>query len=363
MELAALDIRYATLELQRLVGAKVEKVVQSDTEKRDLLFTLYKPGLDRKVLLRFILPSLVCTHDTKPDSYPQIPPGFAMFLRKYLTKLTRVEQAGFDRIIKLYFEGKTGSWTLVAEFLPPGNMILIDADGKIKNLLENQVYKDRSLRGGLPYAQPPAAFNLTTATDEGIAQRICAALKQSVAAALATALGLGGVYAEEACARARVDKACTELTADGIHALVRAVRDLLAQEIVPHKDASRVYPFRLESRATAPCPESSFLAAIGASLGVSAPSAPSSKPKKSKAQAMLDAQEANLATLHAVAAEEQRKADRIYEEYSLIKEVIDTAQAARREKNDVAHVLKRFAAVKRYDPATATVEIELEDRA
>ncbi len=77
---------------------------------------------------------------------------------------------------------------------------------------------------------------------------------------------------------------------------------------------------------------------------------------------MLDAQEANLIALEKVAQDQSVLADRIYEEYALVADVISTAQATRKEKGDVAHALKHISAVKRYDTATATVELELADR-
>lgn len=370
MELTALDVRYAARELAALRGARVQKIVQSDTEKRDVLLTLYVPGREEgKIHLRFLLPGLVCTHEEKPDRYPQIPPGFAMFLRKYVggARLISATQQGFDRILRIELEGKLGRWSLVVELIPPGNMILLGEDGKIKNLLENQHYKDRSLRGGLLYTQPPAAFDTPNATDGQIADRIKEATRTSLAAALATSLGLGGAYAEEACSRAGIDKSTTTLDDEMLRSLVRAVREILELDIAPHKDGARVYPFKLVGRPSEPCTTASFLAALGADVpdtGGGAPRAAAvAKPKANKLQTMLDAQEANLVSLREIAVEEQRKADRVYSEYALIKEVIDTAQNARSRKEDVAHALKRFSQVKRYDNATAIVELDVEDDA
>ena len=110
-----------------------------------------------------------------------------------------------------------------------------------------------------------------------------------------------------------------------------------------------------------------LLAALGADVPDTGGGTPRSsavaKPKPNKLQTMLAAQEANLQSLHEIALAEQRKADRIYHEYAIIKEIIDTAQDARSRKGDVAHALKRFPQVKRYDNATAIVELELEEDA
>src|SRR5215210_7209928 len=115
-ELTSLDVRYLARELSLMQGAKVEKIVQSDEDKRDLLFTLYHKDFP-KIHLRFMLRGLVCTQDEKPGTYPKAPPGFAMFLRKYLgsARLAKAEQRGFDRILMLGFERGGESMTLAAE--------------------------------------------------------------------------------------------------------------------------------------------------------------------------------------------------------------------------------------------------------
>jgi len=369
MELTALDVHYAVRELSTLVGARLDKIVQSDTDKRDVLFTLSHNHREGKMHLRFLLPHMLCAHDEKPTHYPQIPPGFAMFLRKYIggIRLESVTQRGFDRVIDLRFRGKTGTWTLVVEMLAPGNMILVGDDGKIKNLLENQHYKDRSLRGGLAYEAPPAAFNIVTASDAEMTTRIKDALRGNAAAALATALGLGGAYAMEVCARAGIENEAT-LSETDIEKLVIATRALLDHPIAPHRDEHRVWPFLLTTKPATPCVQATFLAALGSAVEsheakeLHTPTVSTGKPKKSKLQVMLDAQEANLIALERVAQDQSVVADRIYEEYALVADVIGTAQTARKEKADVAHALKRITAVKRYDTATATAELEFTDR-
>lgn len=359
MDLTSLDLRYLVRELALMADAKVEKVYESDTEKRDVLLTLYHRDFP-KIHLRF-LPGFVCRVAEKPV-YPKAPPGFAVFLRKYIggSRLTAARQRGFDRILELDFEGRPGKHTLVVEFLPPGNMILV-TEGKIKNLLEIQQYKDRTLRGGVAYEAPPAAADPCLATDDELAGRISASTRDTIVTALAITIGLGGFYAEEACARAGIDKRRSDLTAEEIMAVVRAIRELFSQEIAPHADDARVYPFRPVSREARPM-AGTFLEALGTLAPAS--TAVEEKPRKTKESkliTMLKAQEQQLARMEQLAAEEQRKGERMYEEYQLLSEILHAAQEARRQKRSIADELKRFPQVKQYDEHTGKIEVEIDD--
>jgi predicted ribosome quality control (RQC) complex YloA/Tae2 family protein len=365
MELAGVELQYAVRELQSMVGAKVEKIFQSE-RKRDLLFIMYLRD-SPKVHLRFVLPGIVCTVKTKPD-YPTSPPGFAMFLRKYLsgTRLEAVEQAGLDRIIKLAFASKTEKFTLVAEFLPPGNMLLLDGDGRIINLLEAQQTKDRSLRGRQPYVLPPAAINVLAMSDDELARHIIASTKDSLVTTLAINCSLGGIYAEEVCIRAEVAKHRNNLNTAEVQKVVAALREVLGQSLQAHTDGQRAYPFKLRSREVTPCEESSYLAALSSFITEEQQDKHEAKMQqrqapKNKLQNMIDAQTAQIKKCEEDAVTEQRKAELIFEEYQIVQEILQAAKHAREHKQNIEEALKKYPQVKNYKPATGEIEIELGD--
>jgi predicted ribosome quality control (RQC) complex YloA/Tae2 family protein len=279
-----------------------------------------------------------------------------MFLRKYLegAKVESATQRGFDRILDIVFSSKQGTFTLVVELLHPGNMLLLDAQGRIINLLENQQYKDRQLRAHQQYAPPPAAYDVVKATEAEIGARITASTRDSVVTTLAIALGLGGAYAEEACARAGIEKHRSDLRKAETEKVAGAVKELLEQPILAHRDGKRAYPFALKSRDVAPCGESSFLHALSAFLPEEKHDVEERKATetaKTRLQKMVDAQRSQVTRF---------ERELVYEQYTLLKEILDRVQHARKGKKDVTEALRRFPQVKGYRDATGEVEVELE---
>jgi predicted ribosome quality control (RQC) complex YloA/Tae2 family protein len=363
MELSGVDLHYAAQELQ-LQGAKVEKIYQGSS-KKDVLFTLYLRDVP-KIHLRF-LPGLVYTTKEKP-AYPQTPPGFAMFLRKHLggARIKEVRQRGFDRILEIDFETKAATTTLVIELIPPGNMLLLDTEGRIINLLEMQQFKDRQLRPRQPYVAPPAAFDVPRVSDEELVDRIVVSTRDSIVTALAMTLGLGGIYAEEALNRAGIAKQRNDLSVAEVKQVVAAVREVLSQPLAAHTDGKRVYPFRLQSREVTPCEETSFLAAMASVvpseiIDVQAVKQRERAAPKNKLQTMIDAQRKQIAKFERDATVEQHKGERIYEEYLIFQEIVNAAREAREHKQDIAAALKRFPQVISYNGATGEVEVEVDE--
>ena len=365
LELSSLDIHYAVSDLSRLQGAKVEKIYQSDVNKRDLYFQFYcKDG--GKLALRFMLPGLICTPKEKPV-YPQLPPGFAMFLRKYLggTRVENVEQQGFDRIMRITFASKTDKYTLLVEFLAPGNMLLLDKENKIINLLENQQFKDRTLRGKATYSPPPASFDIIGASDEELTHHLTMSTRESIVTTLAIHCSLGGIYAEEACVRAGLAKQRSDLKPDEIQQVITAIRSLFSQPISAHADAGRAYPFALQSKTTIAVEETSFLNALTAFIQEDAPLTKLAAKQRdrssptTKLQMIIDAQKKQVTRFEEEVWKEQRKGELLFEQYQEVKALIDAAKHAREKKNDLNTALKSIPGFVSYNDKNAEMIIEL----
>ena len=95
---------FLTKELKVLEGGKIEKIYQIG--KENIIFRIYNDK--QKYNLRVHAPEFVCL-TTQEFNTPQIPPGFCMFLRKYLTnaRIEIIEQKEFERILQITFTTKT----------------------------------------------------------------------------------------------------------------------------------------------------------------------------------------------------------------------------------------------------------------
>lgn len=366
MDLSSMDVWYVAKELQAFADAKVERIVQSDTNRRDVLFTLYLRD-HPKLHLRFLLPGMIALLPTKPEAYPTVPPGFAMFLRKYLdgSRLVSASQKGFDRILEIRFSRAGKEMLLIIEMLPPGNMILV-IDGQIRNLMENANFKDRTLRGGIPYAPPPPSLDLSLLSEEEIIEKISSGTRESIVKIIAIELGLGGVYAEEVCVRAGVEKTKNGLQGDEPRAIASAIKGLFEESIQPSTsaDGMMVFPFPLQSRETIPCEEKIFLSALyrfaksNNADSLVKETEKTSKRKQSKHEKLIVAQEAQLEQMERIAQESHRKGEIIFEQYQSVSEILFEVQSAREKKQNIASVLKKFPQVIRYDESNGTVEVE-----
>ncbi|MBR9700379.1 hypothetical protein GOV11_00770, partial [Candidatus Woesearchaeota archaeon] len=234
-------------------------------------------------------------------------------------------------------------------------------EGKVRNLVETQRYKDRTLRGGIQYEPPPAAFDIIEASDLELIDKLKTTTRKDIATALAMTLGLGGVYAEEVCARADIDKSRSDLKSGELKSIVKALREIQNAEISPHVSEKRVFPFKPVSVSTSPV-EGSFLQAL--SRFVDAPSdgkeTKQGSAKKDKAAAIVKSQKKRIRQLEEEFPKEQEKAEKIYEEYMLMKDILDTVRTAREKKQDIEKALSKYKQVKAYHPKNAQIEVELD---
>ncbi|MDD9954493.1 MAG: NFACT family protein [Candidatus Woesearchaeota archaeon] len=353
VELSSLDVHFLTKELQTFLNGKVEKIVQSEKNKKDVLFTMYVKDMP-KVFLRFYLPGLICTPAKKPQTYPQVPPGFAMFLRKYVqgTRLTKIEQKGFDRIITFTFERKDHKVAVVVELMKPGNMLVL-IDGIIKQPLENQRFKDRSLLGRKEYEAPPPAFNILEASEQALTERLEQSEKDTIVTKLALDLGLGGVYAEEVCHRAGVEKKAQQ---GDNKKLIAALHELLKEQANPCVDEKRAYPINMQSKEPEQY-EGTFVQALAQFVDDTEVVEDVTKKTKKKEKKLEKIQEKRIAELEKIEKESREKAEKIYEEYAFVQELLETVQNARKTKQDPKELLKKYKNVK-FIPKTGELEVE-----
>ncbi|MFQ5986383.1 MAG: ribosome rescue protein RqcH [Thermoplasmata archaeon] len=226
--LTSFDIHLLVQELQALRGAYLGKVYQDGPS---FIFRFHVPGEGKTEL--YVQPGrwlFLGEGFQKPSQ----PPPFAQALRKALSNavIRDVSQRGFDRILLLEWERKTPG-TLVFEMFGRGNLLLLK-EGEIEVTLAGGKWKAREVRRGIPYAFPPEGVNLLEISQDGLATALAAGTGTLVKT-LATALGLGRLYAEELCARADLpmDQAVDQLTDAEIEILFTQLQRILGQLEAP----------------------------------------------------------------------------------------------------------------------------------
>ncbi|HEX59420.1 MAG TPA: fibronectin-binding domain-containing protein [Methanomicrobia archaeon] len=239
--MSSADVAAVVGELQWLKGAKIEKVYQhSPTEIRLRLRHREKGSLD------LIIEAGRRIHLTKyPKPSPKFPSNFAMFLRKHIGggRISAIRQHDFDRVVLIdvetWIDGERRTLTLVAELLPRGNVVLLDEDGRILLPLKTVEFSARALKRGEHYEFPPpkpSPLNI----DEKTLKEIFKASKKDVVRTLATQLNLGGLFAEEICLRAGVEKdeVAASLDDEQVRKLHAAIKELFSPlfrgELKPH---------------------------------------------------------------------------------------------------------------------------------
>jgi len=227
-DMSAVDILAMTHELSSLAGAYVDKVFHWDS--RNVLLRVNAAEGRREVMLQdlkwlFIAPE-------KPD-VPDVPSQFAVNLRKHLTncRITSVRQREFDRIAVMELERGPLKYQLIIELFSDGNLVLV-ADGKVVNSVISRKWRHREIRPGVEYVFPQSRFDPRSMTAESFRAAVSSSSSDAVRT-LATAVNVGGQYAEEACLRAKVpkDSKAKSLSAEQVDALFDALSGILSEAV------------------------------------------------------------------------------------------------------------------------------------
>jgi predicted ribosome quality control (RQC) complex YloA/Tae2 family protein len=202
--LASFDIYVIVRELQDLIGCYVEKIYQLSRD--EILLRVQQKTANQKTSIFIRNGELLCLTSKQFDA-PEKPSLFAMTLRKYLLngKISEIIQHEFDRIIIIKIGRKEGDYTLVCELFSKGNIILLNPEGRIIRPLIKQEWATRLIKSGEMYIPPPSQTNPFRLIEQEFNELLRKSSKDLVRT-LATSVNLSGMYAEEICVRAGIDK-------------------------------------------------------------------------------------------------------------------------------------------------------------
>ena len=402
-ELTSVDLAALTGELSAYEGAKLDKAY------------LYENGLVRLKMRHFDLGRtelLIDTGETKhlrvaPPEHvppaPERPPNFAMMLRNRLegAELAGVEQFEFDRIVEITFERGDGSTTLVAELFGDGNLAVLDETGEVVDCLNTIRLKSRTVVPGGTYEFPDARFNPLRVDYETFEAR----LDQSdtdVVRTLATQLNFGGIWGEELCTRAGVEKTLAIEDADThqYEALYEEVRKL-RERIDTAEFDPRVYRERTDDDDTpgqrmdvtaVPMEEygnleperfEEFTDALDdyfthfdeeedEEVATGNHNRPDFEAEIEKQQRIIEQQQGAIEDFQRQADREREKAELLYANYDLADEILTTVRNARDDGTPWADIEERFEqgkeqgiaaaeAVRSVDGSEGTVTITIDN--
>ncbi|MDO8480992.1 MAG: NFACT family protein [Nanoarchaeota archaeon] len=363
--LSSLDTHFAVKEAQALLGGRVDKAYHPN--KEEVLLQFFVPGTGKR-LLRILVGKALFLSESKEEQ--EEPSGFCMFLRRHFenARLMSLEQQGSERIVKLLFETKEGELHLFIELFGQGNVVITDEKGIIVNALQQKTWADREIKKGKEYVFPKKGYDAFTLDEKTFARALDS--DADLVLRLAKDLGLGGVYAEEICLIADVDKKAKEVSALEMKKLFAAYQKLMAKKLEPclvmkGEHVIDALPFPLVSykdKEFKPCKtfsealEKLHQEGVGAEEFVSQHQA-----AIERIESIIASQEKSITALLKEAEEEHKKGELIYEQYTLISDILKQLNTARKALSfdEMKERIKGHKMIKEVDGKEKKVTIEI----
>ncbi|WP_248896277.1 ribosome rescue protein RqcH [Haloplanus halobius] len=352
-ELTSVDIAALVTELGAYEGAKVDKAYLYD----DDLLRFRMRDFDRgRVELMIEVGDIKRAHMADPEHVadaPGRPPNFAMMLRNRLSgaDFAGVSQYEFDRILVFEFEREDQNTRIVAELFGEGNVAVLDEAGEVVQSLETVRLKSRTVAPGSQYGFPQSRINPLTVSYDAFVRRMEES-DTDVVRTLATQLNFGGLYGEEICSRAGVEKTldiadADEETYEQLYDAIGRLADRLQsgdfdpRVYVADDRVVDVTPFPLEERADFSAEGfDSFNAAVDDYFHrlqrepeeeTTSDESPDFEAEIAKQKRIIEQQKNAIEGFEEQAETERDRAEALYANYDLVDEVISTVRTAREQ--------------------------------
>ncbi|MFP4112712.1 MAG: NFACT family protein [Candidatus Woesearchaeota archaeon] len=361
-ELSYIEIKKVVEELQFLKGGKIEQIYMPG--RKEIFLKLYLKD-SPKLNLRILVPNFLYLTSYKPNT--DFPPGFCTFLRKKIqrARIKDIYQKGNERIIVMTIEAKDSTFDLIMEFFLKGNVMLCE-NNKILSPLENQNWKERTIRGGVEYSVPEKELS-----------ELKEDLDKPLVKFLATEMNLGGTIAEEVCLRTGIDKSSKKLSEENIKRLNSEI-DALKEEKPKgfsyyrknsdKKDLVDVMPFEMQKyNEHEKIEHESFNKALDSSLTeariekVKEANKKTIGTKSRKFENIIKAQEKQFEKLEKKIEESSKKGELIYNNYNSVKEILGELHKANKKYSwkEIKEKLKDHKIIKNIDEKTGKVTLDL----
>ncbi len=331
-------------ELQFLVNGRISQVYHQ--EKMELLFQLHAIGEGKK-LLKIVPGKFLCLTGRKET--PLKPSSFCMQLRKYLNNafIRKIEQKGSERVVVFEIEKKE-KYYLIIELFSRGNLILTDSKNMIIAALEQKRWKDRNVRVKEKYIFPTAGINWKKLNEKELTIILKKSEKKNLATSLATEIGLGGLYAEEVCKLAEVDKDKLQknVTEKEIKAILKSLKELLklAEKPTGFIYDDQITPFELKD-----VKENKKTKTYNEAMDTLNPFEIVSpyEQKIISSKRIITSQELSIKKQESKIELNKKKGEIVYENYQPLQKIIDYVNSARKEGKEWLGIEKELKKVKK----------------
>lgn len=362
-QLSALDIHYLIKELDFLINGKIVKVYTPSKKEIILQFHIPNKG---KLQLKIDEKSIYLLENKFPAESPS---GFCMYLRKKLTnaRLRKISQIDFERIIRLDFETKEETLSLICELFSKGNIILAK-DNIILSAAENQEWSDRVIAPKKEYIHPKKEYNLLKLTEQDLRNLLKKTDKESILKTIAIDLGLGGAYSEEACLLANIDKNQKPPLSDS-RKVLESLKKLISKEISPRKVYEKnilkdIVPFEMKFYQDLKQERSvSFNKAIESYFSDESVIKEESKHEKQleKIENIISQQNKHIHELEGIECENKLKAEALYHNYQLVSQVLAELKEISKKHSwkEIQDKLKNHKLIKQVNPRDKTIVLKL----
>ena len=396
--MTSVDLAALVGELREYTGAVVDKAYLYG----DDLVRLKMRDFDRgRIELIIEVGDPKRAHIAVPEHVPDAPgrpPNFAMMLRNRIAgaNFAGVEQYGFDRILTFRFEREDATTLIVAELFGDGNIAVMNEDREVIDCLDTVRLTSRMVAPGSQYGYPDERFSPLDCDLEAFVARMKAS-DTDLVRTLATQLNFGGLYAEELCTRAGVEKT-TEIDAatDEQYKALFGALERLREPILEGQTDPRLYeteddevvdatPVPIEEHEAKGYNATRFDSFNGAideyfhrlETDADEPAdvsddRPDFEAEIGKYERIIEQQEGAIEKYEEEAEHEQRKAESLYGNYDLVDEICSTVRNAREKGVPWSEIEETFEAGKErgieaaevvvgIDEAAGTVRIDLGD--
>lgn len=384
-QLAAIELKMVVGELKWLEGSWLDQIydlpsaaAEGKGRVKGKAIVLQLSTSEGKRFVVCVAPSAAFMSLRKP-AVSESPGSFCSLLRHHLgnAKLVSISQLGSERILELIFSPRNRQQLrLVIELFSKGNILLVDEKGVIICAAEHQIWKDRTVRPCFKYSLPPATADFAALGEEQFQKAVLSSEKDSVVKALAVDLGLSGVYAEELCTTAKIDKAKnpSQMSQGEMEKLYSSLRQLLSRKLEPiaildsSGTAIEAFPFRIAAAAGmktkafqsfSQAVEAVMVSRLESSVLSSRESLSSRRIKEM--EFAIGQQKATISEMEKAVMENTRAAELIYEHYQDVKQILDDYSRLRKTftREQMREYFGSNKKIKSIDEKTGTITLEL----